>query len=363
MDTPQLIDAIDLLLPQTQCTKCGYHGCRPYAEAIAQGDAINKCPPGGDEGIQKLAGLLDRPVLALDTSHGEHNPVTLVAHIREAECIGCTKCIQACPVDAIVGAAKLMHSVLIDHCTGCDLCVAPCPVDCIDMLPLPIQPDDTAKQTKTVLSRARFEKRKARLAKIQQDKQHAKKIQAATITTAKPSSAVAEALATIQAQTEKPAADQRAKLERNLAAAIERVERAEQKLELAKRKTPEMLPQLEARLQDMRFKVREFEQKLAELEQAPAEAVNMAQQAATQAAEAALARMLAARAQLSNSERLQKALATLDRQIQSLTEDLTEVDAEELPVIQADLDRLQAKREVVVQERQEAQLAEGRPAE
>ncbi|MBF8732119.1 RnfABCDGE type electron transport complex subunit B [Pseudomonas guariconensis] len=130
-----LIQRIDALLPQTQCGKCGHAGCRPYAEGLAVGEAINKCPPGGDETIAALANLLKVPVIALDTGRGNAPPQ--VAFIREAECIGCTKCIQACPVDAIVGAAKLMHTVIASECTGCDLCLAPCPVDCIDLLPLP----------------------------------------------------------------------------------------------------------------------------------------------------------------------------------------------------------------------------------
>ena len=130
-----LADRIDALLPQTQCTKCGYDGCQPYARAIAEGAAaINRCPPGGDEGIAALAALLETAVLPLDTSRGQPGPLT-VARIDEAHCIGCTLCIRACPVDAIVGANKRMHTVLADWCTGCDLCVAPCPVDCIDMVP------------------------------------------------------------------------------------------------------------------------------------------------------------------------------------------------------------------------------------
>ena len=132
MKQAPLIDLIDELLPQTQCEDCGYKGCRPYAEAITQGEAINRCPPGGDKTITALAQLLDKPIIPLD---GNPKP-DRVAYIREAECIGCTKCIQACPVDAIVGAAKLMHTVIIDECTGCDLCVEPCPVDCIDMRPI-----------------------------------------------------------------------------------------------------------------------------------------------------------------------------------------------------------------------------------
>jgi electron transport complex protein RnfB len=131
-----IADQINALLPQTQCGQCGYPGCRPYAEAIAEGEAINKCPPGGEAGIQALADLLDVEPLPLDDEHGEATEVKRVAVIREAECIGCTKCIQACPVDAILGAAKQMHTVIASECTGCDLCVEPCPVDCIDMVPL-----------------------------------------------------------------------------------------------------------------------------------------------------------------------------------------------------------------------------------
>jgi electron transport complex protein RnfB len=131
-----VVDEIEALLPQTQCGQCGHPGCRPYAEAIAGGEAINKCPPGGEATIHALANLLDVEPLPLDAEHGEEKPKR-VAFIREAECIGCTKCIQACPVDAILGAAKMMHTVIVDECTGCDLCVEPCPVDCIDMLPIP----------------------------------------------------------------------------------------------------------------------------------------------------------------------------------------------------------------------------------
>lgn len=130
-----LIDRINALLPQTQCTKCGYDGCRPYAQAIAMdSEAINRCPPGGQDGILALAELLNRPTLELNLECGEHKPLQR-AVIDEAHCIGCTLCIQACPVDAIVGANKFMHAVMADQCTGCDLCVDPCPVDCISMVP------------------------------------------------------------------------------------------------------------------------------------------------------------------------------------------------------------------------------------
>lgn len=134
--SPSLADQIDALLPQTQCTKCGYAGCRPYAEAIADGSAgHNQCPPGGAQGIAKLSQLLNKPVIPLNSVNGTERPRP-VAVIDEAICIGCTLCIQACPVDAIAGAAKQMHTVIADLCTGCDLCVAPCPVDCIAMTPV-----------------------------------------------------------------------------------------------------------------------------------------------------------------------------------------------------------------------------------
>ncbi|WP_417446710.1 electron transport complex subunit RsxB [Kangiella sp.] len=131
-----IVEQINEVLPQTQCGQCGYPGCKPYAEAIANGDAINKCPPGGEAGVKALADLLGREVIPLDEECGEEKPPR-IAYIREDECIGCTKCIQACPVDAILGAPKLMHTVIVDECTGCDLCVEPCPVDCIDMLEIP----------------------------------------------------------------------------------------------------------------------------------------------------------------------------------------------------------------------------------
>lgn len=132
-----IADQICDLLPQTQCGQCGYPGCRPYAEAIADGERINRCPPGGETTIHALANLLDVEPLPLDEDVGEEKP-KMYALIREDECIGCTKCIQACPVDAIIGAAKKMHTVIIDECTGCDLCVDPCPVDCIDMVEVPV---------------------------------------------------------------------------------------------------------------------------------------------------------------------------------------------------------------------------------
>jgi electron transport complex protein RnfB len=135
-DSKTLADRIEDVLPQTQCTKCGYQGCRPYAEAIAAGEAqINQCPPGGAEGIRRLSAVTGYPVIPLNPVNGLERP-RAVAFIDEALCIGCTLCIQACPVDSIMGAAKQMHTVIPELCTGCDLCVPACPVDCIVMYPV-----------------------------------------------------------------------------------------------------------------------------------------------------------------------------------------------------------------------------------
>jgi electron transport complex protein RnfB len=133
-----LADRIDALLPQTQCTRCGYEGCRPYSEAIAEGQAqINQCPPGGSATITKLAALLGREVLPLNPANGLETP-DRVAVIDEQRCIGCVKCLPPCPVDAIVGARKHTHTVMTDLCTGCELCIAPCPVDCITLVARPV---------------------------------------------------------------------------------------------------------------------------------------------------------------------------------------------------------------------------------
>ncbi|CAM5780217.1 RnfABCDGE type electron transport complex subunit B [Castellaniella caeni] len=132
---PSLTDALDALLPQTQCGQCGFEGCRPYAQAMAEGRAdTNRCPPGGPQTIAALSQLLGRPARPLDPSCGTHQPFR-VALIDEEHCIGCTLCIQACPVDAILGANQCMHTIIEADCTGCELCVAPCPVDCITMVP------------------------------------------------------------------------------------------------------------------------------------------------------------------------------------------------------------------------------------
>lgn len=137
-----LVDQIDKLLPQTQCGQCGYPGCRPYATAIADNAAeINQCPPGGEATIAALADLLDREIIPLNPENGEIKDKVL-AVINEQDCIGCTLCIQACPVDAILGAAKQMHTVIESECTGCELCLPPCPVDCIDLVPVKVTVDN-----------------------------------------------------------------------------------------------------------------------------------------------------------------------------------------------------------------------------
>ncbi|HKT71384.1 MAG TPA: RnfABCDGE type electron transport complex subunit B [Steroidobacteraceae bacterium] len=153
-------DEIDALLPQTQCTRCGYEGCRPYAQAIAHDEArINQCPPGGAATIEALAARLGKPVLPLNPANGVEGPIR-VAVIDESLCIGCAKCLPPCPVDAIVGAKRQMHTVVAELCTGCELCVAPCPVDCISMVaregvPVPAP----------ALNRHRFEAHNARTAR------------------------------------------------------------------------------------------------------------------------------------------------------------------------------------------------------
>ena len=154
-----LIDQINSLLPQTQCGQCGFKGCRPYAEAIAEGKAeINRCPPGGDEGIIVLATFLGIPAKPLNPEFGVHKPKQL-AFIVEQDCIGCVKCIAVCPVDAILGTAKLMHTVIASECTGCELCVAPCPVDCIVMKPMPDALAAVEKTEKSALAKRRYDSR------------------------------------------------------------------------------------------------------------------------------------------------------------------------------------------------------------
>ena len=164
--TKPLADQLEDLLPQTQCTKCGYPACRPYAEAVADGSAaINQCPPGGIEGVRRIAAITGHTVIPINPANGFERPRP-VAFIDEQLCIGCTLCIQACPVDAILGAAKQMHTILPSLCTGCDLCVAPCPVDCIVMFPVTSDATgwDAWTQAQADAARERHDARSRRLA-------------------------------------------------------------------------------------------------------------------------------------------------------------------------------------------------------
>ncbi|HKO68252.1 MAG TPA: RnfABCDGE type electron transport complex subunit B [Burkholderiaceae bacterium] len=163
-------DQIDALMPQTQCTKCGYEGCRPYAEAIAANEAeINQCPPGGAAGIDALAQLLGRVPMPLNPNNGVERPLT-VAVIDESRCIGCTLCIPACPVDAIVGSAKRMHTVIASQCTGCDLCLPPCPMDCISMVP--VAPSRAWTAADRAAARERHNARRERLQRASSPRPH-----------------------------------------------------------------------------------------------------------------------------------------------------------------------------------------------
>jgi electron transport complex protein RnfB len=200
-----LADLIDRLLPQTQCRQCGYAGCRPYAEAIATGRAdINQCPPGGDEVIFDLAALLEVPPLALDPARGVHQPPA-VAVIEEDICIGCTLCIQACPVDAIVGAAKLMHTVIAEQCTGCELCIPPCPVDCIRMAETGQQPTRPERRADAERARDRYLARNERLAR-ERTEQNARRLTAETTAEEKKRLAVKRAVERARARLRKAGA-------------------------------------------------------------------------------------------------------------------------------------------------------------
>lgn len=174
------VDDINRLLPQTQCGKCGYDGCRPYAEAITNNRAeINQCPPGGQTTIDVLSQFLNKPSITLNPEFGEERGY-LIAKIDEEQCIGCVKCIRACPVDAIIGAAKQMHVVINDHCTGCELCIAPCPVDCIDMIQPPEHQQgwfsgySEANLNIRLEAKSRYENRSKRLARKEETKRLAR---------------------------------------------------------------------------------------------------------------------------------------------------------------------------------------------
>lgn len=159
------IDSVDALLPQTQCGLCDYAGCRPYANAIINDNApIDRCPPGGTTTLQALAKLLDKDATPHLIAMQEKAKADSIAVIREAECIGCTKCIQVCPTDAIIGSSKQMHTVITDACTGCELCVPACPIDCIDLLPI------TEKRDKADEWRKRHQQRNARVERLEQEK-------------------------------------------------------------------------------------------------------------------------------------------------------------------------------------------------
>ncbi|MBY4725068.1 MULTISPECIES: electron transport complex subunit RsxB [Burkholderia] len=228
-DSKTLADRIEDLLPQTQCTKCGYNGCRPYAEAIAAGDAnYNQCPPGGAEGIARLASLLGKPVIPLNPVNGSEHP-RAVAFIDESLCIGCTLCMQACPVDAIVGAPKQMHTIIASQCTGCDLCVPPCPVDCIAMLPVTGERTgwDAWSQEQADAARKHHD---LRLARQRREREAAEARAAArrAASAAKPAAAQAETPSAAPAAA--PADDAEAKKRAIIAAALERARKKKEEL-------------------------------------------------------------------------------------------------------------------------------------
>lgn len=166
-----LVRSIDAILPQTQCTRCGFQGCLPYAQAIAKGTPHNQCPPGGKRVIQELSDLLNRPLLPLNPNHGIEAPKQF-AFVREIDCVGCTKCLEACPTDAIVGSGKMLHTVIQEDCTGCGLCVPPCPTDCIELhfaseAHQPEKMPVSQRQLNSNHYRQKHETKKARISKLQ----------------------------------------------------------------------------------------------------------------------------------------------------------------------------------------------------
>jgi electron transport complex protein RnfB len=230
-DSRTLADRIEDLLPQTQCTKCGYAACRPYAEAVALGTAnYNQCPPGGAEGIARLAALLGKPLVPLNPANGVERARPL-AVIDENLCIGCTLCMQACPVDAILGAPKQMHTVIEALCTGCDLCVAPCPVDCIAMVPVTGAATgwDAWSETQANAARARHDQRAARLEREREaaEARAAARRAASTGTAVAP---VANAAATDGGTPEAATNDPEAKKRAIIQAALERARKKKEEL-------------------------------------------------------------------------------------------------------------------------------------
>ncbi len=195
---------IDALLPQTQCTRCGYQGCRPYAQAIANGEAaINQCPPGGQATIDRLSALTGLLALPLNPLNGLEAPRT-VAFVLEEFCIGCTKCLPVCPVDAIVGASKRMHTVIAAECTGCELCIAPCPVDCIVMIPDSAGVDGEARapidSVEAAYFRRRYEAHNARLQSRAEEQQQRASAQHDRVASDNPAGGIADAIARAKAR-------------------------------------------------------------------------------------------------------------------------------------------------------------------
>ncbi|EWG99838.1 electron transport complex subunit RsxB [Halomonas sp. BC04] len=309
-----LIDTIDDALPQTQCGKCGHPGCRPYAEAIAAGEAINRCPPGGDATVARLAELTGREPTPLE----EPPQPPLVAWIREAECIGCTKCIQACPVDAILGAAKRMHTVIATECTGCELCVAPCPVDCIDLLPHPdwlAADSEPARQdyldSRARKGRQRFAARNRRLARQADEKrQQRARRQASLRPTPTP-----EAATEVGASPMSSSALRASRI--SLMAGLKRLERKEQRDDL----TGEERAELERQQAGLQARVTELDRQLASAaaDSADSPAGGNQRRMAVKAAEQSLRK---ARQQLAHAQRQgsSNGIASAEQQLQRAQE-------------------------------------------
>jgi electron transport complex protein RnfB len=247
-DSKTLADRIEDLLPQTQCTKCGYTGCRPYAEAIANGEAgYNQCPPGGAQGVERLAKLLGKPVIPINPVNGVERPRPL-AVIDENICIGCTLCMQACPVDAIVGAPKQMHTVVAELCTGCDLCVAPCPVDCIEMVPVTGAATGWDAWTQEQADAAR-ERHDRRLARIAHEREEAEARAAA-----RRAASAAQAAAPAAPASNTPAEDDaQAKKRAIIQAALERARKKKEELAaqgLGPKNTEAVSPDVQAQIEE-----------------------------------------------------------------------------------------------------------------